>query len=270
MNYKQHVPYYVQIQSHLMDRIKNMSPGEMVPSETKLAKDFNVSRGTVKQAIMELVYEGVLYRVQGKGTFVSPTKVPRSFNKLPTFTEDIRKLGHNSHSQVLSFEKILPAAKIRKLFSMSEQETVYKFKRLVSLEDGPLAVVTSYLNQEIYPGLKAEKIGESLYGSLKAQYGQIPTKARDTYSLAFASPKTSALLSCAEGFPIFFSERVSFLSDNRIVEYVESFIRSDRFKLDICIGFNQQDAVSPEQENQKQEDQYGVTHYGIGFRNIIS
>ncbi|MCI1990768.1 MAG: GntR family transcriptional regulator [Oscillospiraceae bacterium] len=274
MNYKQHVPYYAQIQSHLMEMIKTMAPGELIPSETTLAKSFHVSRGTVKQAVMALVYEGILYRVQGKGTFVSLTKIPRSFDKLPTFTEDIRRMGHNSHSKILDFQEIIPNERVCGVFHLNpeKEETVFKFKRLVSLEDGPLAVVTSYLSSKIYPDLKVEEIGESLYGSLNSKYGRIPTKARDTYSIVSAAPKTAALLACKEGSPIFFSERVGYLADNRLAEYVESFIRSDRFKLDICIGFNQrndEDQTLSEEDGQKQEGEHSVTHYGIGFRNVI-
>ena len=70
LNQNSHLPYYVQIKYYLRQIIRDLGPNMLVPSEKELAETFGVSRGTAKQAIMDLVYEGVLYRKQGKGTFI--------------------------------------------------------------------------------------------------------------------------------------------------------------------------------------------------------
>lgn len=99
---QQHIPQYVVIKNYLRKMASEKNPNEKMPSETQIAASFGVSRGTAKQAITDLVYEGTLYRLQGKGTFVSERRISRSFSKLPSFTEDIRRDGHpsgNPHSQ---------------------------------------------------------------------------------------------------------------------------------------------------------------------------
>jgi GntR family transcriptional regulator len=230
-----------------------------MPSELQLAKQFNVSRGTVKQAVMDLVYEGVLYRRQGKGTYTALKKVPRSFGHLPSFTDDIRKTGHGSKSRRLKLAYVTPSQKIQELFGISDKDKVIKYKRLVLMEDAPVVVVTSYLSPYMYPNLSESELGESLYETLNNKYHIVPVKARDTYTITKISPKTADLLQCVNTDYVCYSERIAFLEDDRPAEYVESFIRIDRFFLDIYIGM-------PYSEIPNQENSRIVLPYNLGYK----
>ena len=64
-------PKYIQLKRILKDMASEMKPHDMLPSENKLAEEFNLHRLTSRQAITELVNEGTLYRKRGKGTFIS-------------------------------------------------------------------------------------------------------------------------------------------------------------------------------------------------------
>lgn len=262
----QYAPYYVQIKTYLRKLASEKNPHDSMPSETQLAAMFQVSRGTVKQAVMDLVYEGILYRKQGKGTFVAPQRFTRSFDRLPSFTEDIQRSGCNVKVRILSLTRPQPSPFLQNLFELQPNQSVIKFKRLVSMDESPIVVVTSYLNPAIYPTLLAEDLGDSLYEALRKKYGVVPVKAQDTYSVVDISPKTAELLNCKKNAPVCFSRRIAFLSSGTPVEYVESFIRSDRFELEICIGMDKSDnAVSPLCE----DPAAGSTYHGVGFRNLI-
>ena len=232
LNQNSHLPYYVQIKYYLRQIIRDLGPNMLVPSEKELAETFGVSRGTAKQAIMDLVYEGVLYRKQGKGTFTADF-IPRQYNHLPSFTGDIRKAGHNAVSQPLQFSYSAPAPRARAFFALSDDEPVLKYKRLVLGDGSPIAVVTSFLNGRLFGGLQMADIGNSLYDSLIKKFGFAPTQAHDTYCLAEISPKTAHLLEQPEGGIVVYSERLALLSDGTPAEFVENYIRADRFKLEI-------------------------------------
>lgn len=262
----QHIPYYVQIKTYLRNLAAQKKPHESMPSEAQLSEMFRVSRGTVKQAVMDLVYEGVLYREQGKGTFVCPPKVTRSFERLPSFTEDIRRLGSSPSTRILSVKQALPTPYLAQLFGLQPKETLIKIKRLVSMERVPIVVLTSHLNPHVYPALQADEIRDSLYEVLQRKYGVVPVKAQDTYSIADISPKTAELLQCPKTASVCYSQRVAYLAGGMAVEYVESFIRSDRFKLDICIGM---EADSDAPNSDLSGEGVSAPHYGVGFRNII-
>ena len=231
-----HVPQYIKIKEYLLSLIAEKKPNDIIPSENELAAAFSVSRGTAKQAVMELVNEGQLYRCQGKGTFICEPMISRSFETLPSFTEDIRRYHKNPSTKVLTLQSVDPTARVRTLFNLCSGERVIKFKRVVSAEEVPVAVVTSYLNPHVYPKFQLCDFEDSLYRALNKKYGIVPTKAQDTYSIVDITPKTAARLKCNKIGSVCFSQRIAYLADDTIVEYVESFIRSDRFKLNICVG----------------------------------
>ncbi|GHT91420.1 HTH-type transcriptional repressor DasR [Spirochaetia bacterium] len=266
LDYSAYVPHYVHIKDYLLTIIRESEPNSLVPGETSLAERFKVSRGTAKQAILDLVGEGLLYRVQGKGTFVAPMRIPRSFDRLPTFTEDIRNMGFQSHSKVLWLGKLEPEEKIRGFFRLPHGAEIICFRRLVELDGEPVVAVSSYLSPDLYPELESGDIHESLYSTLLEKYGKVPVKARDTYSIVRASGEMAKFLKVPDSGAVFYSERFSYLDDMTPAEYVESFIRGDRFKLNISIGIGE-DVNTGDTD---QEDNCGTTHYGIGFRNIIT
>lgn len=74
-------PLYVQLAQYIRDKVRDgtFKPNYAIPSEFELAREFNVSRSTVRQAISELVHEGVLARVSGKGTYVSSDPFKQDF-----------------------------------------------------------------------------------------------------------------------------------------------------------------------------------------------
>lgn len=263
MEYSEHIPQYVRIRTYLLDLIRDRQPGDRMPSEAELAAGFSVSRGTAKQAIMDLVNSGVLYRVQGKGTFVSEPRISRSFERLPSFTEDIRQIGQRPSTRILSFKPATPPEFIRKLFGLAPGEATPRIKRVVSTNDSPIVVLSSYLNPHIYPELHAFDFKDSLYRMLQEKYGFVPIKAQDTYSILDISPETAALLKCSKSSSVVFSQRVAFLEDNRPAEYVESFIRSDRFKLKISIGDL---SATPLGDC---DEQCMLTHEDVSFSNIV-
>lgn len=71
------VPQYHQLKNIILNQIKSgrLKPGDKIPSESQLCKEYNISKITTCKAISELSAEGLLYRIQGKGTFVSPKKL---------------------------------------------------------------------------------------------------------------------------------------------------------------------------------------------------
>ena len=269
---EKYVPQWIKIRSYLQTLISSMKVGDLIPSEIELSKQFNVSRGTVKQAITSLVHDGYLQRKQGKGTFVAAPVINRNYRRLPSFSEDIKKISSNFRSVVLRFGTVTPPEEVKCFFSLGDDgRKVLRFKRLYIVDEDPIVIVTSYLDPTMYPNLKKSDIKNSLYKDLDRIYGKIPTKAHDTYSITHARGKTAELLNCKEGDPIFYSERKAYLADDTPAEFVESFIRSDRFKLDLSIGFNEVKTPASDEPTRTIATGGNLSelHYGTGFRNII-
>lgn len=247
------IPMYLQIKEEILEMVEGMGFDQQLPSELALANQYQVSRGTVKQAIMELVNEEKLYRIQGKGTFVAPPKITRTFTQLPSFTNDIRRLGYTPESEIIQFEQITVPAHVKNKLQLNENVKTVCFKRVVRASGKPVAFVTSYLNATHYPGLTKTEIGHSLYDTLDRLYGKKPVRVDDTYTPRNADGKIAELLQIKPGDAIFYSERVAYLRDKVPVEYVESYIRSDQFTLNVHLS----------QPDSKDESGY----FGFHFEN---
>src|SRR6202142_4693209 len=94
------LPKYYQVKKHLLDFTAAMAPGSPVPPERELARLYGTSRTTVRQALAELVIEGRLLRMQGKGTFVAKPKVAQSL-ELASYTEGLREHGLHPQTKIL-------------------------------------------------------------------------------------------------------------------------------------------------------------------------
>lgn len=229
-------PLYIQIKSYLYSLIASGKADDQLPSENELAHRFHVSRGTAKQAIMDLVYEGEVYRRKGKGTFIRSSSIDRNYgHRLPSFTKDISSKDSDVTTTCLFFGPVDPTGYMKQLFELMDGEKVVRFKRCVSIDGEPYVVLSSYLNPHYYGDLSLTDINISLYDALNEKFGFSPTKAKDTYSIVDIAPKTADLLKCDRTSSVCFSRRIGYLDDGKAVEYVESFIRSDRFHLSINI-----------------------------------
>lgn len=96
-------PLYYQLMEIIRSYIEKMGlePGDKLPSERELVQHFGISRMTMRQAINELVNEGLLVRSRGLGTFLKPQKVVRGLSTLTSFTGDTHRRGFAASSKIL-------------------------------------------------------------------------------------------------------------------------------------------------------------------------
>lgn len=102
-------PRYVAIAETLESEVRLLSPNSLLPTEDQMARRFDVSRITIRSALELLENSGLISRLRGRGTIVSPKKLTRSFSPFMTFEMDMRNQGVPFTTQVLDFRKIVPA-----------------------------------------------------------------------------------------------------------------------------------------------------------------
>ena len=101
------VPLYFQLKTLILDEIKSgrYKVGDAIPTEKELSEMFEISRTTVRQAVMELVQEGWLYREKSKGTFVAQPKIRQDFiQKIESFNDQITRSGMTPSTEVLALK----------------------------------------------------------------------------------------------------------------------------------------------------------------------
>ena len=168
------VPMYYQIMRQLLEKIQGgeFAVDTTLPPERELAQTYKVSRMTVRQAIIELVNEGILVRRKGIGTFVAPPKLEQALSRLTSFTEDMAQRGMKAGAKVISFAEIVPKPVIRKTLALETGDKAYECVRLRLADDVPMALETTTLPVSLCPGLTAQDLENySLYRLLAERWG---------------------------------------------------------------------------------------------------
>jgi GntR family transcriptional regulator len=229
------VPKHEQLRAILTElATRELAPGDMLPSERQLCQDHGVSRITVREAIGQLVSEGLLIRVRGKGTFVADRAV-RSRLHLASFQEDMRRLGREPTTVLLSAGRGEPPARTAELFAPSGTSKGYHVRRLRVADGIPMAVDDAWYSAALAPGLiDMDLATRSIYRTLTEHYGRSLDRAEQTVGAVGASREIAALLGLPVSRPVLVFDRVTFSGD-LVIEHARSWYRGDRYELQMTL-----------------------------------
>ncbi|MER2057922.1 MAG: GntR family transcriptional regulator [Niallia sp.] len=225
-----HIPIYYQLEMEIKEIIKNLQPGDPISSEREFSEKYGISRMTVRQAINNLVAEGVLVRQRGKGTFVATPKVEQELSGLTSFSEDMRSRGLTPQTKILDFKTIPCPRGIASKLQIEEGDTVYEFSRLRIADDIPMALETSYLPTTLIKDLQEETLHGSIYEYVEQTLYLKISHATQTIESTLSQKNESTPLGIKEGAPVLLMERYSYLENGTPFEYVKSIYRGDRYK----------------------------------------
>lgn len=227
------LPLYAQLRDTLRADLLNgrLRAHEQLPSERELCARFRVSRMTVRQALLDLAREGLIYSRAGKGTFAGEPKIDQHLRTLSGFSQDMRSRGSAPSSRVLEAKTERADTRLARILKLSPGDKVIVLSR-VRLSDGiPLAIETAHLPAALCPNLLRHDFArESLYAVLEREYGYRLTRAEQTIEAALARPREAALLQITLPAPVLVMERLTFTDQGVLIEYVHSIYRGDRYK----------------------------------------
>ena len=226
------IPLYHQLKQRLNARIQSgeWKPGDKIDSENRLMDIFHVSRNTAKKAIDELVQEGSLFKVQGKGTFVSRPKFEQSLSGFYSFSRVLREKGLHPTDRVLEVKEVTPSESVRIGLQLAPGENVIEMKRLRCANDEPIILESSFMPKSVIQDMSVlYEVGKSsLYDLLDERYNVIVVRAKEAFEPVLIREGESVLLETAVGKPALLLERTAYDTNNQPVEYCISIVRGDR------------------------------------------
>ena len=205
---------------------------QAIPSEPILAARYQVSIGTIRRAINELVAENILVREQGRGTFVvshTPDYMLNVFFRIES-SEGVRELPH---SKLLSFEKIRATQLVAKKLAIKPYEKVYKVKTLLSFRYQPAIVDEIYLSEKMFPNLNESFFSdrnETLYGLFQRVYGITVLNISETIEAIPGNSDISKLLKLKINMPILCVKRVAYAYKGKPVDMRIRYIHSRKYR----------------------------------------
>jgi len=230
------IPLHHQVRNYLLGCIEqgDLQPGQKLLQEREYAARFGISLAPVRQAILDLVKEGYLYRVPGRGTFVREQKVEEKISILSSFTESMRAKGLNAVLRVVELRVGKAPAAIKAMLEADDQQFV--FLQRVALVDGgeAIALLSSYLPARLVPGLENIDLnGQSLYKTLEERYGIVLARAESTIEVVRCRSTQSTILGIPQGTPMLQVEGKTYDVTDQFVEFAQVLYRADRFRFTI-------------------------------------
>jgi GntR family transcriptional regulator len=226
------VPRYHQLKEILREKIRSgeWKPGDIIPSERELSENYGISRMTTRQAITDLVNEGVFYREQGKGTFVTRHKITQQLMRLTGFTEDIRARGQQPSTKVLVAEMRSATEVVAEKLRISVGQLVFCIQRLRLADGEPLAIELSHINFKGCEKLLEEDLEQnSLYRLLESKYGVPPMEAEQELEAGLAGTEEAMLLKIPMGSSLLYTRRTTFTDRYQPFEYAKSVYCGNKY-----------------------------------------
>ncbi len=227
------VPLWEQLDEVLRRNIQNNTwqPGDAIPSENELSKIYGLSRMTTRSTITRMVQEGLLYRVPGKGTFVSEQKLTATPLAFAGIREQLDKKGILTTTEVVKNTKVKPPKNIANKLSLSENEDVYVIERIRRLKGKFLSFHRAYLRVDMPELIKEDRLKtEQLCNILKQDYQIIPDRIVETLEMVYVSKKHADLFGIDPRQPLLHLNDVIYMNDV-IVEYSEVYFKGDQIKI---------------------------------------
>jgi len=230
-------PKYHRVKEVILARIVDgaWTPGMSIPTEPALCQEFGVSRNTVRKAVGDLVHEGKLETVQGKGTFVATPKIQERFvQRAFGLYEDMERRGLSLTTVVLR-QGVIPAPpEVANGLGLQPQDRVHELVRLRAVEGETLLISTNHIPEALCPGLDRTDLSSgSLYGLLRSRYGLTLAHGRRRIEAVAADSEEARLLGVALASPLLRLSSVAYLPNGRPFEYSWAVQRGDRACIDV-------------------------------------
>ncbi len=225
-------PLYLQLKKILRTLVVSgeYAPGQQIPTEQELMKQYNVSRITVRRAIQELINEKYLIKSQGKGTFVSQTRPNRELVKLKSFTEGCEDLHQVAKSQVLSVTLDKANKHDISRLGLTQEDKVIHITRLRFRDDVPLLIEHSYYPYPQYAFLTEHNLSGSVYAILKEELGLVPVRSEKSVEIAYATAEQAQLLGINKGAALFLMRTIVYDEEDNPVHHNIVFLDGGTYR----------------------------------------
>ncbi|MGR7994567.1 MULTISPECIES: GntR family transcriptional regulator [unclassified Xanthobacter] len=232
-------PIYARIQQFIRDEITSgrLAEGDRAPSEPELAKRFSTTRATVARALQQLVFEGVIVRRSGSGTFVAPARLsaPIDLTRVRSFEEQVSAKGARVGYETLHFTPRAASPGEIEALHLEPGGAVFELDRLRLVGGKPMSIehriIPDELGSRITPALLAEK---SLHQILDEAFGLRVQRVEGRIRAGTARGQTADRLGVKRGAPVLIRDYVLFSADRRPLVCGESMYR-DEFHIDYVV-----------------------------------
>jgi GntR family transcriptional regulator len=229
------VPSYYRLERHLRESIRSgvLKPGNPIPPESHLCRQFSVSRTTVRQALSRLVYDGLIERHRGRGSFVAEPRLEHSKPFL-SFEEEMRARGATTDIKLLDMRTEPADTKVAESLRLAEGTQVVVLERLRTVDGQVVGYEIRYLPQEIGKALTSDEIhNQPLVPALRRILGKPRSRLSLRVTASVARRNEARVLETKVGAPVLVREHTWYFEPEGPMQYGKSVFRGDRYQMSV-------------------------------------
>ncbi len=220
---------YQYVKDYVLSGISNGSwqAGERVPSENELVDLCNVSRMTARRALQELLLEGTLVRIKGKGSFVAEEKQQSALLQINSIAAEVKLKGHAYDSQLLALSQVTLDDDIAKALELSAGDFAY-FSQVVHQQNGkPIQLEVRWVNPSFAPEYLEQNFEETTPGEYLTEILPI-TEAEHQIEAVIGPDKIRKLLQVDDDEALLLLSRKTWCGD-KLVSFARLFHPGNRY-----------------------------------------
>ena len=230
------IPYHIHFRDHFASMIEaqTLAPGSKLPPERTLAEEFEISRVTVRQALIRMEAEGLIFREERRGWFVSPPRIRYDPTANTSFTESITKQGRVAGTTVLSKQQVAASKWISNLLRCAVGAPIFIISRLRSVDGRAVMVEQIHVNAKRCPGLLDYPLDQSMTDLMLEKFGIIEHRTQISMRPTALSDQPAKALGASVGTPSLYLSRTILDQLKEVIEFDHEFWRHDA--IDICVS----------------------------------
>lgn len=239
------IPYYIRFRDHFAAMIEDgtLTPGAKLPPERVLAEEFSITRVTVRQALIRMESEGLIFREDRRGWFVSLPRVRYDPTANTSFTESITEQGRVAGTTVLHQQQVTASQWLSRHLACPLGDPVYIINRLRTVDDRPVLVEQICIKAARCPNLLEHALDRSMTELLAEEYGIIEHRTQINMRPAGLSEDPAKALGVSTGTPSLYLSRAILDQHNEVVEIDQEFWRHDAIEISVSAAGRHDDTA---------------------------
>jgi DNA-binding GntR family transcriptional regulator len=230
-------PQYLVLRDQIALSIElgKIAAGSRILSERQLQADSGAARGTIREALFQLEAEGLIYRRDRSGWYVSPPAVTYDPTRWHGFMTYVAQQGRTPGTEVLSKEAVAATPALADIFRTAPGTPLYDICRRRTVDGRPVLVERIYVDPQMAPGLPEQALDGSITRILHSVYDLTVARNRvDMRPCALVKDAADAL-GVKPGTPGLLVVRTSLAADGRVVEYDQEYWRHDAIRIHVDV-----------------------------------
>ncbi|MDO4343553.1 MAG: GntR family transcriptional regulator [Eubacteriales bacterium] len=228
------IPIYFQLKEKLQGLIEagELKKGDRIYSENELCEMYDVSRITAKRALDELVKDGYINRLPGRGSFVQGSKIEHQLSNFYSFSEEVKKKGMVPSSVIVKLEVIEADEFISGNLGIKKGDKVHYLKRLRKADDRLIALDRSFIPLTVCSRLTKEELDNNSLYQVLTNKGIVPERATEYFYAEIISDRDAELLNMKRGQASLKVGRKTYCQE-RLIEYNYRYYKGQQYSYSV-------------------------------------